>query len=153
MGKRWSRCCVCMFHCSQVCVCTCLCWIFHSPVIILVFIRFWILQVSYRHVTGNHESQWSCHTWKPVELLWLFIRGYIDSWGKKSTAGLSSNSQLLKKMFHLPTTYKAQVERDIQKHEGFSMESVRTDILSLFLWMKGFENLSLNGLEQKHHLE
>ena len=44
---------------------------------------------------------------------------------------------------------------DPQKLQGFSGESARTDFLSgfFFLWMKALKNLSLNGLEQKHHLE
>lgn len=39
------------------------------------------------------------------------------------------------------------------KASGIQWEKCKDRFLFLFLWMKALKNLSLNGLEQKHHLE
>ncbi len=59
--------------------------------------------------------------------------------------------QLQKARFKESENVEGMIDR--QKLQGFSRESTRTDFLSPFLWMKALKNLSLNGLEQKHHLE
>lgn len=76
--QRWSRCGVC------VCVCQSS-WDIPQPTVIILtqhglyFLSACEWCMFHGGTSQENTSQWSCHTWKPIDLLWLYIKGYIDS--------------------------------------------------------------------------
>lgn len=75
--QRWSRC--------GVCVCVKAHEIFPSPQSLswhsmdCIFLSACEWCMFHGGTSQENTSQWSCHTWKPIDLLWLYIKGYIDS--------------------------------------------------------------------------